>query len=212
MTVRDSSWRKGDVDVRPGPEDHLVQPKIIAIDIDDTLNNFSETLRRTTFARAATSPLSEEVFQRYMGQIREQLPNPTDLLSNDYSYLRYQVHEQCYRQAVARPDGVAFMQWLKSHHWQIAICTYRDLRRTNASTREWLTANSIPFDYLFMTGNKVAFCKLWGIPYLVDDDELNIVHGRHHGVSVFYPMTPARTTVVDEGRGFMSFEEIKRWI
>jgi 5'(3')-deoxyribonucleotidase len=186
--------------------------KIIAIDLDDTLNDFSETLKQASFPRGP-SPLSEERFASYLHKIKSNLPDESDLLSTEYSHLRYQVHKECYRQARARPDGVAFMQWLKQKGWQIIICTYRDLRRANDSTREWLFANRIPFDHLFMAGNKIVFCKAWGIPHLIDDDEFNIVHGGLYGVNVFYPlMNRHKGLPPNKAKGFTSFEEVKPWI
>ncbi len=190
-----------------------MQPKTIAIDLDDTLNDFSATLLEIDFARAATSPLSAETFERYMQRIRSNLPEPTALLSTDYSYLRYRVHEQCYRQATARRDAIAFMQWLRHDGWQIVICTYRDLRRANTCTREWLSAKDIPFDHLFMAGNKIVFCKLWGILHLIDDDEFNIVHGARYGVKVFYPISERHKAMPpNDAMGFTSFEEVPAWI
>jgi hypothetical protein len=187
--------------------------KIIAVDLDDTLNDFSATLRGIDFARDHASALSDETFENYMHRIRSNAPEPTDLLSTDYSYLRYRVHEQCYRQATARRDAIAFMQWLRQDGWQIVICTYRDLRRANTCTREWLGINGIPFDYLFMARNKIVFCKLWGIEHLVDDDEFNIVHGSRYGVKVFYPISERHNTMPpNDAAGFTSFEDVTRWI
>ena len=61
-------------------------------------------------------------------------------------------------------------------------------------TRKWLGDNQIPFDYLFMTGNKIGFCKAWGIEHLIDDEAINSVLGERFGVHVYYPAAarPAR--------------------
>ncbi len=47
--------------------------KTIAIDLDDTLNNFTETLQRTQFVRDEIYALSEEVFQDYLAKVAQRL-------------------------------------------------------------------------------------------------------------------------------------------
>jgi hypothetical protein len=183
-------------------------PKMIAVDIDDTLNDFTSTLRNTAFPYSPKYSLSETTFHQYLTRIRDAAPEPGDLLSTEYSFFRHKIHEECYRLATARADGVAFMQWLKLRHWQIFICTRRDLRRVHDSTRRWLIDNGIPFDYLFTALNKIVFCRAWHISYLVDDDVNSITHGPNYGVRVFHP---EREGVVTAG-GFRSFDEVKGWI
>jgi 5'(3')-deoxyribonucleotidase len=193
--------------------------KTIAIDLDDTLNDFTETLQRTEFVRDRTHAISEEVFRDYLARLRSGSAESGGLLSTEFTYFRAKIHQACYELTRARADGVAFLQWLRQSGWRIVICTQRDLRRAQEVTRKWLADNGIPFDVLFMAGNKIVFCKLWGIEYLVDDDEFNITHGRTHGVSVFFPATD-RTRSSQAGqpgwpfgaRGFERFEEIKPWI
>jgi 5'(3')-deoxyribonucleotidase len=185
----------------------------IAVDLDDTLNSFTETLRQGRFPYNQAYGLPEAVFHRYVESIRTNAPEAGDLLSTEYSFLRYKLHAQCYRRARARADGVRFMRWLRRHHWRIVICTQRDLRRTNAGTREWLAENGIPFDYLFMALNKIVFCKAWGIRHLVDDDVFNIEHGGRYDVNVYYPIMPKHQALPPHAaRGFQTFEEVRRWI
>jgi hypothetical protein len=136
-----------------------------------------------------------------------------DLLSTEFTYFKAQIHQQCYRCAAARPDGVRFVRELKRAGWRIVICTYRDLRRAGAVTRQWLGENDIPFDHLFMAGNKIVFCRAWQIQHLVDDDPFNIIHGEQHGVNVYYPiMARHEGLAVGRARGFHSFDEITPWI
>jgi hypothetical protein len=140
-------------------------------------------------------------------------PDNSELLSTEYSFFRYKIHEQCYQLAKARSDGIEFMQWLKANRWQIVICTYRDLRRANDCTRKWLASNNIPFDYLFMAWNKIVFCNVWGIRHLVDDDSFNILHGESYGVNVYYPVMERHKTLQNNAaKGFHTFDEVKRWI
>ena len=192
--------------------------KAIAVDLDDVLNNFTETLHGTQFVREATCSLSDEAYQDYLGKVRRGWIESGNLLSTEYSYFRYQIHQQCYELAQARLDGVRFVQWLRQAAWRIVICTYRDLRRAEDCTRKWLADNAIPFDYLFMTGNKIGFCKAWGIQHLIDDEPRNSVLGERFGVNVYYPaqMRPSPSQnlapAACAARGFRTFDEIKAWI
>ncbi len=193
--------------------------KTIAIDLDDTLNNFTETLQRMQFVRDERHALSEEVYQDYLAKLRCGWTESGDLLSIEYSFFRYKIHQRCYERARARSDGVRFTQWLRQNRWRIVICTYRDLRREQDCTRKWLADNEIPFDYLFMTGNKIGFCKAWGIEHLVDNEAINITLGERFGVNVYYPAAerlPALPTnpvqTPGAARAFQTFDEIKPWI
>jgi 5'(3')-deoxyribonucleotidase len=190
-----------------------MQQKTIAVDLDDTLNDFTETLQATHFPYEGSYGFSEGVFATYLERLRGGSRDESDLLSTEYSFFRYKIHQRCYELARARADGVDFMRWLRSNHWRIVICTHRDLRRANACTRKWLADSGIPFDHLFMAWNKIVFCGAWGIGHLVDDDPFNSVHGERHGVSVYYPLPERRKTLEpNRARGFSSFEEVKRWI
>jgi hypothetical protein len=191
----------------------------IAIDLDDTLNDFTRTLQEEEFARDAADPLAEEVFRDYLARLRAGWTGGDELVSTEYTYFRYRIHHRCYDLARARPDGVAFLQWLRKNRWRIVICTRRDLRRAQERTRRWLRENDIPFDDLFMAGNKIVFCRLWGIAHLVDDEPFNIEHGPVHGVNVYYPAAgPAEPRPADaapgsaRARGFQNFGEIIPWI
>ena len=193
--------------------------KAIAIDLDDTLNDFTETLQRTEFVRDESYALSEEVFQDYLAKVRRGTTNRGDLLSTEFSYFRYKIHQRCYELARPRADGAAFMRWLRQNQWRIVICTYRDLRRAQDGTRAWLRDHDIPFDHLFMAGNKIVFCKTWGIEHLVDDDAFNIAYGAQYGVNVYYPAgerhsaVPANPAPATPGaRAFQRFDEIIPWI
>lgn len=186
--------------------------RLIAVDIDDTLNDFTSTLRREPFPYGPQYSLPAPTFHQYLAKVRDDSPDPSDLLSTEYSLFRYKIHEQCYRLAAARADAVDFMQWLKRRHWHIVICTRRDLRRAHGVTRAWLSDNGIPFDYLFSAVNKIAFCRAWGIPYLVDDDANSIAYGPRYGISVFHPVSGQDTAADTPAKAFRSFDEIKPWI
>jgi len=186
---------------------------MIAIDLDDTLNDFTATLLNTDFPPDAKYPLPEATFRTYLEKVRSGARDTGELLVTEYSFFRQRIHLQCHALARARPDAVAFMRWLRAEGWRIVICTYRDMRRSGPGTRKWLGENEIPFDHLFMAGNKVVFCRAWGIPHLIDDDVFNVVHGPRHGVKVYYPIMDKHQSLAPGGaRGFRSFEEVKPWI
>jgi hypothetical protein len=187
--------------------------KTIAVDLDDTLNDFTATLRSANFPADPRYPLPDAVFKDYLARVRDGATDSSELLVTEYSFFRQRIHLQCYQLAGARPDGVAFMRWLKSAGWRIVICSSRDLRRAGPATRAWLGENSIPFDHLFMAANKIAFCRAWDIPHLVDDDVFTIIHGPRYGVKVYYPCMDKHRSLAGGGaRGFASFEEVRRWI
>lgn len=191
----------------------FAHPRTIAVDLDDTLNNFNETLLHGEFPYDASDSLSRETFERYLQLIRSGESEPGNLMSTGFNYCRFKIHLQCWQEARARPDGVEFMQWLRRNQWRIVICTRRDMRRAHDCTRAWLQKNEIPFDYLFMTANKIAFCWAWGIKHLVDDSPFNIVHGNQYNVKVYYPILPHQQSLPPhKARAFQTFEEVQRWI
>ncbi|MDA8441623.1 MAG: hypothetical protein M0Z55_04535 [Peptococcaceae bacterium] len=170
-------------------------------------------MQNTVFRYNDTYAFTEETFNRYLNRLRSGLPEQSDLLSTEYAFFQNQIYGQCYQFTQARTDGVEFMQWLNKSGWQIIICTHRDLRRSQASTINWLRDNDIPFDYLFMAKNKIVFCKLWGIEHLVDDAVFNIVCGGHYGVNVYYPiMAKHQFLPAVSAKGFSRFDEVKQWL
>jgi hypothetical protein len=191
----------------------LFSIKTIAIDLDDTLNNFTETLQNTDFSYKNSYGISPEKFESYLSQAKQAAVIDTDLEITDFTHFCYQIHEQCYLLAKANTDGVRFMHWLKEHHWKIIICTHRDLRLSITPTKKWLKENDIPYDYLFSAINKIVFCKLWKIPYLIDDSIFNIEYGKKYGIQVYYPIMEKHSQLpADVGKGFHSFDEVKQWI
>ena len=187
--------------------------KTIAVDLDDTLNDFTATLQGAEFVRGTAHALTEEVFQDYLAKLRRGWDGGGQLVSTEYTFFRYKIHHEVYQRAQPRPDGVLFLRQLRRDGWRIVICTRRDLRRAQEGTRSWLAAHGIPFDDLFMAGNKIVFCRLWGIAHLIDDDPFAIAHGERHGVNVYHPAaTPAPRREPPAARGFRDFAEIIPWI
>jgi uncharacterized HAD superfamily protein len=191
----------------------LARLRTIAVDLDDTLNNFTQTLHETPFVYHNRYALEPALFDEYLDRLRTDPWAVEELLSTEFSYFRAKIHLECYQRAQARADGIAFMQWLKREGWRTVICTHRDLRTSYDTTKAWLERNEIPFDYIFRAGNKIVFCKLWGIDILIDDHLFNIQHGGRYGVRVFYPVNDLNRTVREDGaRGFQTFDQIKSWI
>jgi 5'(3')-deoxyribonucleotidase len=187
--------------------------KMIAVDLDDTLNDFTATLRQTHFAYDEKFAVAPAVFDQYLQRIRNGSTEVEDLLSTEFSFFRAKIHLECYRRAKARADAVGFMRWLRQEGWRIVICTHRDLRSSYRHTKTWLDENGIPFDQIFRAGNKIVFCKLWGIDILVDDNLFNIEYGGRYGVKVYYPINDQNRAVVGVGaRGFETFTEVRPWI
>jgi 5'(3')-deoxyribonucleotidase len=193
--------------------DNPWQLRTIAVDLDDTLNNFTQTLWGTPFAYHKRYAVEPATFDAYLERLRTQPHAVEALLSTEFAYFRAKIHLECYRLAKARSDGIAFMRWLKREGWRIVICTHRDLRTSFDVTKTWLSDNGIPFDYIFRAGNKIVFCKLWGIDILVDDNLFNIRYGGQYGVRVFHPVTDENRQVRGEGaRAFETFDQIMPWI
>ncbi|GMA99983.1 hypothetical protein [Pelosinus sp. IPA-1] len=187
--------------------------KVIAVDIDNVLNNFSDILGRATFVYNDSYGLSREEFDTYLDLVKRDVFPESKFLTSKFSDFRYRIHEQCYGLAQVNPDGVAFMHWLKENGWKVVICTKRNLRLTGDCTKKWLQDNDIPYDYFFMALNKIVFCKLWDIPHLIDDDILNMIHGERYGIKVYYPIMDKHSSVsFHAAKGFTRFEEIKQWI
>jgi hypothetical protein len=187
--------------------------KVIAIDIDDTLNNYSEILRNTDFPYNATYPVSADKFAKYLEMVRAEQADKDDLLNPEFSFVRQSINGQCYELAAARPDAVNFLQWLRNDGWRIIICTQRDLRRAEHPTRRWLRDNAIPFHDLFIAVDKLAFCKDWGIDYLVDDHLYSVKFADDYGVNVFYPVMPKHTgCAAGLAKGFTAFDQVRQWI
>jgi hypothetical protein len=59
--------------------------KAIAIDLDDKLNNFTQSLQRVKFVRDETYSLSEELFQDYFAKLRRGWTENSVLLCTEHS-------------------------------------------------------------------------------------------------------------------------------
>jgi 5'(3')-deoxyribonucleotidase len=184
--------------------------KVIAVDIDNVLNNFSDTLAKASFTYNDSYGLSRQEFEHYLTLLKQDNWAESEFLTSKFSDFRHRIHAQCYHLSQAKPDGVQFMNWLKANGWKTVICTKRNLRLVGECTKKWLADNHIPYDYLVMALNKVVFCKLWNVPYLIDDDILNIIYGEQYGIQVYYPIMSKHSSVISQAaKGFSKFEELQ---
>lgn len=187
--------------------------KVIAIDIDDTLNNFTETLEKLKVKYKDYKWLydDEEQFNKDIAKIKNNGFNKEDFKDSKYSNLYYSLHQEVYIKAKARQDAIKFMKWLKRNNWKILILTYRDLRYVLKDTKDWFNKYKIPYDYFFHTNNKVIFCGIWKIKYLIDDNPYNIVGAPGNGINMFYPIIKNNEELVSKPTGstpFNSFDEL----
>lgn len=188
-------------------------PRTIVVNLDDTLNDFTETLQHGEFPYDPADSLPQATFERYLQHIRQGKPGPGELFSTEYSYCRFKIHMRCWQLARARPDGVEFMQWLGRNGWRIVVCARRDLRRAHDCTKTWLQDNDIPFDYLFMAADRAVFCNAWGIRHLVDRATVRDAYDGRYDINAYYtidPEEPSRTP--HSARGFQTFDQVKQWI
>ena len=182
--------------------------KTIAIDIDDTLNNFSEVLRDIEIDYANFRYIDKPTFDTWLKAVKENSFNEELVKIQEFNSFYAHVHKQCYPLAKAKTDAAKFVQWLKANNWRIVILTYRDLRGIANNTKKWLIDNQIPFDYLFSADNKVLFCKIWDIKYLIDDSLFNIINAPLNNINMYYPITKDTVGIDNNAVGFFNFDEL----
>lgn len=198
--------------------------KVIAIDIDDTLNNFTEVLRETEFPYDKSYRVNEKQYNKYLSAIKSN--NISDDMVDDYGFqgLWKMISLQCYDKTKIKPGASEFMQWLKNNGWKTIILTARNLQNSLDITKKFFSDNNIPYDYIFNsdTNGKVILCKCWDIPYLIDNDLYNIICGQKLDIQVFYPINSDIKSNIEQveknedyknmAKGFHNFDEVKQWI
>ncbi|MEG6584188.1 5' nucleotidase, NT5C type [Dendrosporobacter sp. 1207_IL3150] len=189
----------------------MKQKKYIAVDIDDTLNLFTEALEQleVNYDDYSYLGIDRDTFKNYLDLIKKQEILKKDHI-NKFDRLHYDLHKETYKIAEVKPDAPEFMQWLKKQGYTIVILTYRDLRHCIDDTRAWLKKHRIPYDYIFNTDNKVSFCKVWKIPILIDDSPSNVVAAPEFNIKMFYPITKFNCEIETKAKGFTKFEEVKQ--
>jgi hypothetical protein len=142
--------------------------KVIAVNLDDTLNNFTEVLQTTDFCFDPSYGLHEADFAQFISHVRAGFDEGSNLVSTPFSFFKSRLYQECYNLALVRPSAALAVQQLKRDGWRICICTKRDLRRAITSTKRWLHANQVPYDYIFMVPDLARFCKDWSIDMAID--------------------------------------------
>lgn len=184
--------------------------KIIAVDIDDTLNNFSETLVRYEFVYKKECGVSKEIFNKWLPLVKKRV-----IVRESRAYLDFvlYIHRIVYTNAQAKQGAEEFMDWLKAAGYKIVIMTYRDLRYCLKDTKTWLEDNAIYYDYLFGTDQKITMCRKWQIPYLIDNDWKNILRSGWWGVQVFYEIADSNQKLAGKHAiGYKKMQEISTWL
>lgn len=153
--------------------------KVIAVDLDDTLNDFTEVLQTTDFSFEPGYGLSEWDFARFIELARAGFDEDSKLVSTPFSFFKSRLYLKCYNLANVRPSAALALQRLKRDGWQICICTKRDLRRAFAPTKNWLCANHVPYDYIFAVSDLSQFCKDWKIDMLMERSSMVPTNDEH---------------------------------
>ena len=78
--------------------------KTVAIDIDDSLNNFTETLRATHFSHDPSSMIPPEAFGKYLEMLRSGKSEEDDLLSTEFTYFRHKIYSECFPESSNKLD------------------------------------------------------------------------------------------------------------
>jgi hypothetical protein len=146
--------------------------KVIAVHLDDTLNNFTEVLQTTDFSFEPDYGLSEADFTRFITQMRAGLDEENNLLSTPFSFFKSCLYQKCYNLAHVRASAVLDLQRLKRDGCKICICTKRDLRRAIGSTKSWLNANHVPYDCIFKVPDLARFCRDWDIDMVMEGSSI----------------------------------------
>jgi len=196
--------------------------KVIAVDIDNVLNNFDDTLKNINFPYDKNNyswgsvHISERKFQEALAIIKQQGPLQFD--DRTINSIWNHAHQLSHKQAQVKPGASEFMWYLKQHNYRIIIMTRRDLRYTLEYTKDFLENNNLPYDDLFNSNSKILTCSLWHIPILIDDEVETIASSSElpNPVQVYYPIMDKHQGLADNfsvtAIGYHYFKELTQWI
>lgn len=186
--------------------------KAIAIDIDNVLNLFDETLATIDIQYDEAYGLDQDTFNRYLHWAKTEAPED-ERKKREFQIFLFDVHKKVHQTAPVKSGAAEFTHWLKSQGWRVVIMTFRDLRISWDYTREWLQRNGIIYDYLFSADIKTLACKAWGIECLVEDDIYEVGIGPEYGIQIYYPFMEKHNKLMEsmdiEATGYNTFEELK---
>lgn len=162
---------------------------IIAIDIDDTLNDWQA--RCVSYANTYTGVVKRFDDMREYGISKFFGWDQAQRLA---FWQRYEL--ESYRRAAVRPGAAAVIRAWKQAGWYIVILTARPWRpETEAVTRAWLQENDIVYDELVFEPDKASFCRHRQVAVLVEDAPHNVLPCVDAGVKVFMPRQPYNATL-----------------
>lgn len=164
--------------------------------LDDVLNTFSQTLHEMGVRyNAKTQSISE---RRFISVFYTRLGKLTPIA------------RKAMGETAPRPEGLAFLKWLKENGWTIILCTNRDIRLAYDITKMWLDLHNAEYDYLFTATAPAGLCIDIGSSFMV----YNLPDGsvNHLSVVSFAPSESGEGKLPVVLGDFQSFEEVKQCI
>jgi hypothetical protein len=196
--------------------------KLIAVDIDNVLNNFDDTLRTLEFTYDKSNRSwgsvhqSAEEFMRKLKIIKQQKAESS--YDKTFNAMWNHAHKLSHLQAKVKQGASEFLWYLKENNYRVIIMTRRDLRYALAYTKNFLENNNLPYDDMFQSNSKASTCSLWNIPLLIDDEiePIRLSNKFSNPVQVYYPIMDKHKGFVEDlqitARGYHYFKELKQWI
>lgn len=177
--------------------------KKLAVDIDDTLNNWLEIC--VTLANEYTGQK-----QRYVDMAEYGIRNLFGWSIEEKELFWEKWEITSYAKASLQPGAVEVLTALRELGWQIVILTARQGRpAVRAVTEKWLNNNNVPYDELVFDRNKDVYCDKHGITVLIEDAPHNILPCLDMGVKVFMPDRPYNKRIIrDKVHRFSNWSEI----
>ncbi len=196
--------------------------KVIAVDIDNVLNNFDDTLRTLEFTYDKSNRSwgavhqSAEEFMRKLKLIKQQKAEAS--YDKTLNAMWNHAHKLAHLQAKVKQGASEFLWYLKANNYRVIIMTRRDLRYALAYTQNFLENNNLPYDDMFQSNRKASTCRLWNIPILIDDEiePIRLSNKIPNPVQVYYPIMDKHKGLGEDlpitARGYHYFRELQQWI
>lgn len=166
--------------------------KVIAVDIDNVLNDFDDILGKVEF--------------------------PYDKTNSSWGSAWNHAHKLAHVQAKVKQGASEFLCYLKQNNYRVIIMTRRDLRYALEYTKIFLKNNNLPYDDILQSNIKAVTCSLWNIPILIDDEiePIMLSNKLSNPVQVYYPIMDKHNGIAEDPHitaiGYHCFKELKQWI
>lgn len=196
--------------------------KVIAVDIDNVLNDFDDTLSKIEFPYDKSNSSwgsvhhSEEEFTQKLAMIKQQ---KTELhYDRTFNAMWNQAHKLAHLQAKVKQGAAEFLWYLKENNYRVIIMTRRDLRYALEYTKNFLENNKLPYDDMLQSNVKAVTCSLWNIPVLIDDEiePIMLSNKLSNSVQVYYPIMDKHQGLAEDPQitaiGYHCFKELQQWI